>query len=198
MSRSATLYRMVMATHICPYGLKARWLLRRKGFAVDDHWLTTQAETDAFKAEHGVETTPQTFIDGVRIGGYDDLRRYFGLGVRDPKAVTYTPVIAIFAVTADPFLVFTSNVFAILGLRSLYFALAGAIEKFRYLKVSLAAVLALVGIKMLAAGYIKRLLGEHFDFYLLGAVLGILAIGVLASMLANRAEKQRELAASQP
>ena len=100
MSRSATLYRMVMATHICPYGLKARWLLRRKGFAVDDHWLTTRAETDAFKAEHGVETTPQTFIDGVRIGGYDDLRRYFGLGVRDPKAVTYTPVIAIFAVTA--------------------------------------------------------------------------------------------------
>jgi glutaredoxin len=91
---------MVMDTHICPYGLKARWLLRRKGFAVDDHWLTTRAETHAFKAEHGVETTPQTFIDGRRIGGYDDLRRYFGLGVRDPKAVTYMPVVAIFAVTA--------------------------------------------------------------------------------------------------
>jgi glutaredoxin len=100
MARNATLYRMVMDTHICPYGLKARWLLRRKGFAVDDRWLTTRAETDAFKAEHGVETTPQTFIDGVRIGGYDDLRRYFGLAVRDPKAVSYTPVIAIFAMTA--------------------------------------------------------------------------------------------------
>ena len=58
---------------------------------------------------------------------------------------------AIFAITADPFLVFTSNVFAILGLRSLYFALAGMIEKFRYLKVSLAVVLAVVGVKMLIA-----------------------------------------------
>jgi glutaredoxin len=100
MARRATLYRMVMDTHICPYGLKARWLLRRKGFAVDDRWLTTRAETDAFKAEQDVETTPQTFIDGVRIGGYDALRRYFGKGVRDPQAVSYTPVIAIFATTA--------------------------------------------------------------------------------------------------
>ena len=57
---------------------------------------------------------------------------------------------AIFAITADPFLVFTSNVFAILGLRSLCFALAGAIAAFRYLKLSLALVLALVGVKMLA------------------------------------------------
>jgi len=106
---------------------------------------------------------------------------------------------AIFAITADPFLVFTSNVFAILGLRSLYFALAGAIEKFRYLKVSLAAVLALVGVKMLAANWIKDLLGEHFNFYLLGAVLGILAIGVFASMIANRrVRRNRELATSHP
>ncbi|MBX7117567.1 MAG: TerC/Alx family metal homeostasis membrane protein, partial [Gemmatimonadaceae bacterium] len=58
---------------------------------------------------------------------------------------------AIFAITADPFLVFTSNVFAILCLRSLYFGLAGLIEKFRYLKVSLALVLAIVGVKMLTA-----------------------------------------------
>ena len=57
---------------------------------------------------------------------------------------------AIFAITADPFLVFTSNVFAILCLRSLYFGLAGLIQKFRYLKVSLALVLAVVGVKMLA------------------------------------------------
>jgi len=99
-ARTATLYRMVMDQHVCPYGLKARALLRRKGYAVDDRWLTTRAETDAFKAEHGVATTPQTFIGGERIGGYDDLRRWFGLKVRDPKALTYTPVIALFAVTA--------------------------------------------------------------------------------------------------
>ena len=67
----ASLYRMVMPDHICPYGLKAKSLLARKGYEVEDHWLTTQAETDAFRKEHGVETTPQTFINQKRIGGYD-------------------------------------------------------------------------------------------------------------------------------
>lgn len=96
----ATLYRMVMPAHRCPFGLKARHLLRRKGFDVEDHLLTTRAEVDAFKAEHGVQTTPQVFIDGARIGGYDDLRRYLGLRVRDPDATTYRPVVALFAMTA--------------------------------------------------------------------------------------------------
>ena len=99
-AKTATLYRMVMETHTCPYGLKAKDLLQRQGYRVDDHWLKTREETDAFKAEHDVKTTPQTFIDGQRIGGYDDLRRWFGKTVRDPKAVTYRPVIAVFTVTA--------------------------------------------------------------------------------------------------
>ena len=99
-SKTATLYRMVMEKHVCPYGLKAKHLLKREGYTVDDRWLTTREETDAFKAEHQVKTTPQTFIDGERIGGYDDLRRHFGKKIRDPKAVTYRPVIAVFAVTA--------------------------------------------------------------------------------------------------
>lgn len=96
----ATIYRMVMPQHECPFGLKARDLLRRRGYAVDDRWLTSRAETDAFKAEHDVKTTPQTFIDGKRIGGYDDLRRFFGLTVADPDATSYTPVIWVFAVAA--------------------------------------------------------------------------------------------------
>lgn len=98
--KSATIYRMVMPEHTCPYGLKAKDLLRRQGYEVEDHWLRTREETDAFKAKHGVKTTPQTFIGGERIGGYDDLRRFFGKTVRDPKAVTYRPVIAVFAMTA--------------------------------------------------------------------------------------------------
>jgi tellurite resistance protein TerC len=93
---------------------------------------------------------------------------------------------AIFAITADPFLVFTSNVFAILGLRSLYFALAGMMDKFRYLKVSLAAVLALVGVKMLVASWLKDVIGPNFNLYLLAAVLLILAAGVAASAVADR------------
>ena len=68
MTKQATLHRMVMPGHTCPYGLKAKHLLESRGFAVDDRWLTTREATDAFKAEHGVKTTPQTFIDGVRIG----------------------------------------------------------------------------------------------------------------------------------
>jgi glutaredoxin len=98
--RQATLYRMVMDEHVCPYGLKAKDLLRRRGFAVEDKWLTSQEATEAFKAEHGVRTTPQTFINGERIGGYDDLRRYFGKAVAAPNVTTYKPVIALFSVTA--------------------------------------------------------------------------------------------------
>jgi glutaredoxin len=98
--KKAVLYRMVMPHHTCPYGLKARDLLRRAGYEIEDHHLTTREETDAFKAEHGVATTPQVFIGGQRIGGYDDLRRFFGKRVADPKATSYTPVLALFAVSA--------------------------------------------------------------------------------------------------
>ena len=99
---------------------------------------------------------------------------------------------AIFAITSDPFLVFTSNVFAILGLRSLYFALAGMVTKFRYLKVSLAFVLLLVGVKMLLAEWLKLALGEHFNLILLSMVLLILAVGVAASLMADRRHSGRQ------
>ncbi|WP_342165403.1 glutaredoxin [Methylobacterium sp. SD21] len=99
-TRRATVYRMVMEKHVCPFGLKTKDLLEREGFTVDDHWLTTREETDAFKAEYGVKTTPQTFINGERVGGYDDLRRHLGKAVKDPKATSYAPVVAVFAMTA--------------------------------------------------------------------------------------------------
>lgn len=98
--KTAVLHRMVMDKHICPYGLKSKYLLEREGFTVDDRWLTTREQTDAFKTEHGVKTTPQTFIDGVRIGGNDDLRRHLGKSVKDSGAVSYVPVLAIFAMAA--------------------------------------------------------------------------------------------------
>ncbi|WP_206239669.1 MauE/DoxX family redox-associated membrane protein [Novosphingobium terrae] len=97
---TATLYRMVMPGHMCPFGLKARHLLRSKGYVVEDKWLTTREETDAFKAAYDVKTTPQIFIGGQRIGGHDDLRRHLGLAVADPKATSYRPVMALFAITA--------------------------------------------------------------------------------------------------
>ncbi|WP_313618028.1 glutaredoxin [Agrobacterium sp.] len=99
--RKATIYRMVMPNHVCPFGLKSLDLLKHEGFSVDDNWLKTREEINSFKAEHKVETTPQTFIDRQRVGGYDDLLRHFGKNVRDPNAVTYQPVIAVFAVSAS-------------------------------------------------------------------------------------------------
>src|SRR5690348_1453875 len=86
--KAATLYRMVMPHHTCPYGLKAKHLLESWGYSVDDRPLTTREETDRFKADHGVKTTPQVFIGGQRIGGYDDLRRFFGRPVADPDATS--------------------------------------------------------------------------------------------------------------
>jgi glutaredoxin len=91
---------MVMEKHTCPYGLKAKDLLERKGFAVEDRWLISREATDAFKVEQGVKTTPQAFIDGIPIGGYDDLRRHLGLSVADPKATSFTSVIALLAMVA--------------------------------------------------------------------------------------------------
>ena len=98
---------------------------------------------------------------------------------------------AIFAITADPFLVFTSNVFAILGLRSLYFALAGALHSFHYLKHALALVLLTVGVKMLAHTQLEHLLGPQFNLFLLGTVILILAGGVLASIADRRWRESR-------
>lgn len=99
MCKVATLYRMKTDEHVCPFGIKSKHLLERKGFSVDDKPLTSREETDVFKNKHGVETTPQTFIDGERIGGYDDLKAYFGMSTGEDGA-SYQPIIAIFAMTA--------------------------------------------------------------------------------------------------
>lgn len=95
-AKRASLYRMATKNHICPFGMKTKWVLERAGYEVDDHPLETRDETDKFKAEHDVKTTPQTFINGERIGGYEDVRKFLGLSVRDKSKKTYAPVIAIF------------------------------------------------------------------------------------------------------
>jgi len=85
---------------------------------------------------------------------------------------------AIFAITLDPFIVYTSNVFAILGLRALFFLLAGVMDMFRYLKIGLSVVLCFVGAKMMLADFYKIPIGVS-----LGVVAGILGISILASFL---------------
>ena len=93
---------------------------------------------------------------------------------------------AIFAITTDAFLVFTSNVFAILCLRSLYFGLAHLLVRFRYLKTSLALILGLVGVKMLAVEWVDALLGDAVNLWMLGMVAAVLTAGAGASILADR------------
>lgn len=99
MKKKAILYRMSTDEHICPYGLKSLDLLKRKGYEVEDHKLTTRERTEEFKSKHEVETTPQVFIDNERVGGYTDLRKYFGKPVPDKDKTTYMPIIAIFSMT---------------------------------------------------------------------------------------------------
>jgi tellurite resistance protein TerC len=91
---------------------------------------------------------------------------------------------AIFAVTEDPFLVYTSNIFAILGLRSLFFVLAGVIGKFHLLKPALAGVLAFVGTKMLIVDFYKIPIGAS-----LGVIAVLIAIGVAGSLLFPKADQ---------
>jgi tellurite resistance protein TerC len=104
---------------------------------------------------------------------------------------------AIFAVTQDPFIVYTSNVFAILGLRSLYFVLGGVMDKFHYLKLGLSAVLAFVGVKMLLPDMSLALLGTSYKIptpVSLGVVAGIITLAVVASLIrASRLERQAAL-----
>ncbi len=97
--KKAVLYRMVNDQHLCPYGIKSRDLLERKGYKIDDNYLKNREQTDAFKKEHDVKTTPQTFINGTRIGGYGDLRAYFNKPPMQKEGKSYQPVITVFAVT---------------------------------------------------------------------------------------------------
>ncbi|MDQ2692131.1 MAG: TerC family protein [Chloroflexota bacterium] len=99
---------------------------------------------------------------------------------------------AIFAVTDDPFIVYTSNVFAILGLRSLYFLLAGVVDKFHYLKLGLSAVLVFVGVKMVLTDIYKIPIGLS-----LGVIATILTISIVASVRRARRLLELEEAASQ-
>ena len=72
----AIIYRMVLPDHTCPYGVRAKQMLERAGYSVEDRILGSREEVDGFQQAEGVSTTPQIFIDGERIGGSDDLESY--------------------------------------------------------------------------------------------------------------------------
>lgn len=74
-AKNATLYRMVLPDHTCPFGVRAKQMLADAGYEVDDRILSSREDVDAFEAEHGVTTTPQVFIGNERVGGSDDIPR---------------------------------------------------------------------------------------------------------------------------
>ena len=76
MPQSIVLYRMILPEHTCPYGVESARLLEEAGIAFADRILRSRPEVDAFEAEHGVDTTPQLFVDGERIGGTEELQRW--------------------------------------------------------------------------------------------------------------------------
>lgn len=134
-------------------------------------------------------------VDGQRFFTHENGKRFATPLLLALVLVEFTDVLfaidsipAIFAITADPFLVLTSNIFAILGLRALYFCLAAAITSFRYLKPALVVVLLFVGVKMMLVHTAWKIPTDVS----LGVILGTLAVGVAASLLLRRDEKAAE------
>jgi len=166
---------MATDTHLCPSGLKARFLLRRRGFEIEDRPLRSREETDAFKAGHGVRTTPQVFIGGARVGGLEQLREHLGEKVRNPGETTYAPVIAVFAVAAAMALA-ASWAFAgeLLTVRS--------VEWFVAFSMCVLAILKLRDLEGFASGFLGYdLLARHrvryaYAYPFCEALVGILMI----------------------
>lgn len=97
--KTAQLYRLVTKDHLCPFGIKAKYLLETEGYQVEDNHLTSKAEADEIKKKFDVKTTPQVLINRKRIGGYTDLLKYFYGDNKDRKISIYQPIILIFTTT---------------------------------------------------------------------------------------------------
>jgi tellurite resistance protein TerC len=150
------------------------------------HFLVKAGSVQAHEAaEPGAVFVPDPVVDAAPAGKWLLTPLAVALVLVEVTDLIFAvdSIPAIFSITADPFLVFTSNVFAILGLRSLYFALAGMITKFIYLNPALSLILLVVGMKMLTAKWLKLWLGDSFNLVVLALILGILAISVITSLL---------------
>jgi tellurite resistance protein TerC len=166
-----------------------RWIRKRFPITRNYHgqhfFVKAGSHSSHEAAEPGEAILPDPVVDSAPVGKWLLTPLAVALILVEVTDLIFAvdSIPAIFAITADPFLVFTSNVFAILGLRSLYFALAGMIAKFHYLKPALSLILLVVGAKMLTAKWLKLWLGDSFNLVILGVILGILLTGVVTSLL---------------
>ena len=99
MNKKARIVRMVTPDHLCPWGVKAKDLLERNDYEIEDEHLDSMDANKAYKEENGYDAPPQIFIEGVRVGGYEALRNHLGMEPEEKEGKTYQPVLAIFAVT---------------------------------------------------------------------------------------------------
>ena len=183
MSKKASIYRMVTPDHLCPWGIKAIDLLKRRGFEVEDHHLETQDANDAYKKEHGYDETPQIFIDGEHLGGYDALRELLGLGPDPKEGKTYQPVAAVFAVTA------------LMALTTCWYA-EGSLPPVRVAELFIAFTMCVLGILKLqdllsfATGFVqydliaRRYVPYSYVYPFVEAGAGILMIAGIATWVA--------------
>ena len=179
-AKSATLYRMAMPGHLCPFGLKTKYLLETKGYRVDDRLLESREETDAFKAEHDVKTTPQVFIGDERVGGYTDLKKRLGYRVLGKDETTYQPVIAIFAMTALMALAIVWNLypgFPVLTWLKWFFALSMCVLAIQKLQDVEGFANGFLGYDVLA----RRHVGYAYLYPFLEAYAGIGMMALIAS-----------------
>lgn len=180
-----------------------RWIRRFFPITRDFHgqhfMVRAGSEWSREAAEPGIERKPDPVVESATPGKWLLTPLAMALVLVEVTDLIFAvdSIPAVFSITADPFLVFTSNVFAILGLRSLYFALAGLISKFRYLKPALSLILILVGVKMLTAKYLKVWLGDSFNLTVLAVIIGILVTGVLTSIIVG-AKAEDEPPSPQP
>jgi glutaredoxin len=156
--KSATIYRMVTPDHLCPWGVKAKDLLRRKDYEIEDHHLESTEANQAYKEKHGFDETPQVFIGDDRYT-YDDLREKFGMKPDPKEGETYQPVVAVFAVAFAMAL-------------STCWALRGGLDALRVVELFIAFSMCVLGILKLqdllgfATGFVQYdLLARRFVPY---------------------------------
>ncbi|MDQ8200794.1 glutaredoxin [Pelagicoccus enzymogenes] len=181
MSKKATIYRMVTPKHLCPWGIKALDLLRRAGFEIEDRHLESEEANQAYKEEQGVSETPQIYIEGERLGGYDDLREYLGKGPDPSEGKTYQTIVAVFSVS---FAMAAATASAADG----PFSWIGLLEKFVAFSMCVLGILKLQDLKSFATGFVQYdLIAQRFVPYaslyaFVEAGAGALMIGHIASL----------------
>jgi glutaredoxin len=182
MAKHADIYRMVTPDHLCPWGVKAKDLLKRSGYEVEDHLLKTKQANLAYKKENGYDETPQIFIEGRHLGGYDDLRKHLGKGPDPKEGATYQPIIAVFGVTLGMAL---TTCWGTTGALSI----PRVLELFVAFSMCVLGILKLSDLLSFATGFVQYdLLAQRYVPYatlyaFIEAGAGILMIAGLATMV---------------